>query len=59
MAALQKLLLVSILLATMALPMRAARDPSPTRAFRKAVTWTVGFAAFYMLSILYIYPRLF
>lgn len=59
MSAVQKLLLISILLSTMVLPMRAARDPSPARGFRKAMTWIVGVAACYMLGILYIYPRLF
>lgn len=59
MAALQKLLLISILLATMVLPMRAARDPSPARGFRKTVVWMSGVAAFYMIGLLYIYPRLF
>jgi len=55
----QKLLLVSILFATMALPMRAARDPSPVRGLRKALVWTAGFGVLYMLAILYLYPRLF
>jgi hypothetical protein len=55
----QKLLLVSILLATMVLPMRAARDPSAVRGLRKALLWIVGFDVCYMLALLHLYPRLF
>ncbi len=53
-----KLLLISIILATVALPMRAARHPAPARALRRAVAWTAAFLAFYAAAILYVLPRL-
>ena len=52
-----KIILISILLATIALPMRAARDPSPTRGLRRTVLWLVAFNVFYLIAIIYILPR--
>jgi hypothetical protein len=52
-----KLILISILIATVALPMRAARDPSPTRGLRRAVLWIVAFNVCYLIAIVYILPR--
>jgi hypothetical protein len=54
----QKLLLTSVLLASVALPMRAARDRSAVRGLRKTVLWTVAFNVLYLIAILYVYPRL-
>ena len=53
-----KLLLISVLLATVVLPMRAAHHPSPARALRRAVTWVAASYAFYCVAILYVLPRL-
>jgi len=53
-----KLLLISILFATIALPLRAARDPSPVRGLRRTVVWLVGFNVFYVLAVVYLLPRL-
>lgn len=53
-----KLLLMSILIATVALPMRAARDPVPSRALRRVVVWLAAFNVFYLLGIVYVLPRL-
>ncbi len=53
-----KLLLNSILIATLAIPMRAAGDPSPVRGVRRAVLGVVAFNAFYLVAILYVLPRL-
>jgi len=55
----QKLLLVSILISTLMLPMRAARHPHPVRGVRKALLLAVLFNAAYAFAILYLYPRLF
>ena len=53
-----KLLLISVLLATIALPMRAARHPSPRLALRRAVGWVAGWFAVYLVLVLYVLPRL-
>jgi hypothetical protein len=53
-----KLLLISVLVATIALPMRAARHPSPARALRRALAWTSAYYAFYLVAILWVLPRL-
>jgi len=53
-----KLLLVSIVIATIVLPLRAASEPSPSRALRKALISMLAFNAIYFFAILYIYPRL-
>jgi hypothetical protein len=54
----QKLLLISILIVTVALPMRAARDPNPGRALRHVVYGIAAYVAFYVIAIVYIMPRL-
>lgn len=53
-----KFVYVSILLASMALPMRAARDPSPTRGLRRAVLSVIAFHVLYLVVVLYVLPRL-
>ena len=55
----QKLLLISVIVATLAIPIRAARDPHPARALKRAVAGFAGFALFYLFSLRFIYPRLF
>lgn len=55
----QKLLLLSILLATVALPMMAARAPRPVRGFMKMIVWVLAFDFLYLIGVLYVYPRLF
>lgn len=53
-----KLLLLSILIATVAVPMVAASDQSARRGFRRTILWMVAFNAFYLIAIIYVYPRL-
>ena len=53
-----KLLLMSVMVAMVALPMRAARDGSAVRGLRKTVLWTVAFNVLYLIAVLYVYPRL-
>ena len=53
-----KLVLVSIVIATIVLPLRAAAEPSPSRAFRKAMISMLAFNVIYFFAILYVYPRL-
>lgn len=53
-----KLLLMSILIVTFALPMRASRDPSPVRGLRRTVVGMTIFVALYILGVVYVYPHL-
>jgi hypothetical protein len=53
----QKLILVSILVMTIAIPAVAAREKDPRRALRKAVTWTLVGIVVYTLSVIFIYPQ--
>jgi hypothetical protein len=53
-----KLLLMSLLIATVALPLRAAHDPVPRRALRRVVFWLVTFNVCYLVGIVYILPRI-
>jgi hypothetical protein len=55
----QALLLSSILIATVAIPVRAARDPSARRGLRRAVLQMVLFSAAYTLACAFVYHRLF
>jgi hypothetical protein len=52
-----KLILLSLLFATMVVPMRAARDASPARGFRRALVWMFSVMAIYLVLLLYVYPR--
>jgi cell division protein FtsW (lipid II flippase) len=52
-----KLILLSIVAVTVAIPALAARERNPRRALRKALTWTfIGIVA-YVLSVIFLYPR--
>jgi len=53
-----KLLLASVLLATVAIPVAAARDPDPRRGLERALWQTLLFDAAYALAVLFVYPRL-
>ena len=53
-----KLLLVSVLIASIAIPARAARDPDARRGLRRALWQTLLFDAVYALAVLYVYPRI-
>lgn len=52
------LLLMSILVATVAIPIRAARDADPRRGLRRAVRSMVVFSVLYALACAYVYGRL-
>jgi hypothetical protein len=54
---LSKLILVSVLLATIALPTIAARDGSPRQGLRKTITYMALFYAFYLFGLLFLYGR--
>jgi hypothetical protein len=52
-----KFLLLSILLATVMIPMRAASDRSPKRGFRRTILMMTAFNVFYLFAIIYVLPR--
>ena len=54
----QTLLLVSILVATVWIPLTAARIPDPRRAVRAVILRVLLFCAFYLFALRFIYPRL-
>jgi predicted membrane channel-forming protein YqfA (hemolysin III family) len=54
----QKLILLSILVITVAVPVIAARDANPRRGLRKALSWTAVGVVTYTLAVVFIYPRL-
>jgi hypothetical protein len=54
----QKLLLLSIVLAALAIPAIAARDPSPRRGFKRSMTFFLLYCVFYVLALKYTYFRL-
>lgn len=53
-----KLLLLSVIFATVAIPVRAARLKNPRLGLRKALLWLALFNVFYVFSLVYIYHRL-
>lgn len=51
-------LLLSIVLAGVALPMRAASDPNPRRGLRRAAYAMFVFTTLYVAGVLYVLPRI-
>ena len=51
-------LLTSILIATIAIPLIAARDTQPRRGLVRAVVGFIAFESLYLIACLWIYPRL-
>jgi hypothetical protein len=54
----QKLLLVSILIAAIAIPFRAARARTARLGLRRAVFWMLAFNILYLFAVRLVYPRL-
>lgn len=54
----QKIILISILAMTVALPAAAAREPRPFLALRRAVWWMLAANLLYVLTVMFVYPRL-
>ncbi len=54
----QKTLLISILAATMLIPLVAARGGNVKQAVRRSVIATVAFCVIYWLALLFVYPML-
>ena len=53
-----KLVLASIVLATLLVPVMSAADPIPLRGLRRALVRMLLADALYLLALLIIYPRL-
>jgi hypothetical protein len=51
-----KLLLMSVVLATAIIPAIAAREPKPRRALRRTVLTMVVFNAMYAVLVMVVYP---
>jgi hypothetical protein len=54
----QKVLLVSILIATIAIPLRASLVPDRTKAFRRMDRLLLVFCVLYTASLVVLYPWL-
>ena len=54
----QKLLLMSLLIANVVIPLRTATNTSPTRGLRRMVFSMLAFNLFYVFAIIYVLPRL-
>jgi hypothetical protein len=57
-AQMQKILLISILVATIAIPVQMSREKSRAIGIKRTIKWMVGFCVFYLFALMYIYPRL-
>ena len=53
-----KALLMSILVATIALPANLAKDPHPLRVFKRTLFWMAAFELFYVAGLVFLYPKL-
>jgi len=53
----QKLLLISVIIASVTIPLWTARDANPRRGLTKAVVVTAAFDLLYLLAIKYLYWR--
>jgi 8-oxo-dGTP diphosphatase len=55
---LAKILLLSVVIAMMAIPILSARDTNPRRSVRKVILLIFVFNLFYLLAVRFIYPRI-
>jgi len=53
-----KALLISILIATVAIPTLAARNPSAHRGLKRALFYTFVYELLYVLLLKFVYPRI-
>ena len=53
-----KLLLLSVIIATIAVPVLTAHEANAMRGLKKAVLLTLFYNLFYLFAVRYIYPRL-
>lgn len=53
-----KLLLLSLMIAMITIPTRAARDPDPRRGLKRAIVQMLIFEAFYGFCLLFVWGRI-
>jgi hypothetical protein len=53
-----KLLLLSTVIALVAIPIACSEDKSPRRGLQKVMLLLVAYNLFYLFAVRYIYPRL-
>jgi hypothetical protein len=53
-----KLLLLSVLIASIALPTIAAREKNAKRGLRKAIIYMLLFNVFYLFGLIFLYGRI-
>jgi hypothetical protein len=53
-----KLILVSILIATVAVPLQTSKTPSAVLGLRRMVLTLLAFEVLYLAALLFVYPRL-
>jgi hypothetical protein len=53
-----KLVLLSVIIASIAIPVFAARDANAMRSFKKTVALILAFNMLYVFLVRFIYPRL-
>jgi hypothetical protein len=54
-----KLVLISFLIATLVIPLSAARDKNHRRGLKKALVLLIAFAIVYLAALLWLFPRLY
>lgn len=54
----KKIVLMSILFATIAIPVRASNEPNARLALKKSLLYAFVFNVIYWLLLLFVYPRL-
>jgi hypothetical protein len=54
----EKILLLSLLVANVALPLAFATDPEPNRGLRRTVSTILLYNCVYLLALIFIYPQL-
>lgn len=53
-----KLLLISILIASVVIPMAASRAATPRLALRRTTWWMIAGICVYVFAVVFVFPRL-
>jgi hypothetical protein len=54
----QKLVLLSVLFATIIIPMQVSKEKNPVLGLKKAIVYMFFFNIVYMMLLLFVFPRL-
>lgn len=52
-----KFLEITILIALIAIPARAARDPNPKKGLKRAIVYTIYFNLLYLFILMFVHGR--